>query len=128
MDKLRTVLRLNAASCIGFGALFAAAPLSSAAFVGDGPAWLFRVLGIGLIVNGALLIATSLRAHPGRLDVTLFALGDFIWVAATLVLAAVGLVITRPDGLLAALAVAAMVGSFGVLQWRLRPAPASAGA
>ena len=75
---LRHVLRANAASCAIFGALFAFAGASSAAFIGSPPVLLLQILGVGLMLNAAALLWTSMRAQPDRLSVLTFALGDAI--------------------------------------------------
>lgn len=118
MSRLKTILRLNAASCFGFGALFALAPASVAAFLSDAPApvWLILALGLGLMANGAHLLLAASRAQLRAGEVLHFAIGDFLWVAATLILIVLGVWITTPVGMEAALAAALMVGAFGALQ------------
>ncbi|GAB4543382.1 MAG: hypothetical protein Tsb0010_19910 [Parvularculaceae bacterium] len=118
MSRLKTILRLNAASCFGFGALFALAPASVAAFLSDTPApgWLILALGLGLLANGAHLVLAASRAKLRAGEVLHFAIGDFLWVAATIALIVFGVWITTPAGIEAALAVALMVGAFGGLQ------------
>ena len=111
------VLQANAASCLGFGALFAALPGPVAEFLGSPPVWLIRVTGAVLLVNGAHLLWTA-RRGPGRAALIYFALGDAAWVAATVLLVAGGIWITTPGGILAAVAVALPVGTFGYLQWK----------
>ena len=54
--------------------------------------------------------------NPGKLLVIYFSAGDFIWVAGTILLIVLGFGITSTAGVAAALMVAAMVGSFGLLQ------------
>lgn len=119
---LTTVLRLNAASCIGFGLLFLAAPGATAAFVGSAPAWLVAVLGAGLVVNGLHILWAARRGAPSRRDVLYFAVGDAAWVIATAALILGGLWITTSTGIAWAIAVALWVGACGFAQWRLAPA------
>ena len=122
---LAMVLRLNAASCLGFGALFALAPGTVAAFLGSAPALLVLVLGVGLLGNGLLLVLSARAGRvPRRQEVLFFCAGDMGWVAATLVLVAAGLWITAPAGQAVALVVAGMVGWLGFMQWRNLPAAA----
>lgn len=118
MTALKTILRLNAASCIGFGALFVAVPGAVAAFLGAPAAPRLGILALGalLILNGLHLLHTSLRPDPPRWLVLYFSAGDFLWVAVTAVLVATGVWITSAPGISAALAVAAMVGAMGVAQ------------
>lgn len=115
---LKMLLRLNAASCLGFGGVFVFAPGAVVAFLGAPPTGVVVVLGLVLLVNGGHLIHASSRAARA-VELRWFALGDFAWVAGTMLLVVGRLWITTPGGAVAALAVAAMVGSFGILQWRL---------
>ncbi|MFB9148228.1 hypothetical protein [Roseovarius ramblicola] len=121
---LATVLRLNAASCLGFGMLFLAMPGVVAAALGTPPAWLIAVLGAGLIGNAALLwLSVRGGRVPRRAEVLFFSIGDAIWVAATLALILSGVWIVTPGGRVAALAVAVMVGALGFAQRRRLPNP-----
>ncbi len=119
---LKHVLRLNAASCAVFGAIFAFAAQSTAQFVGDPPVLLVQILGVGLMTNAALLIWASTRALPDRNLVLMFALGDGLWVIATAVLLAADLWITTGMGIGFAIVIALFVGACGVLQWLFAPA------
>jgi len=121
---LATILRLNALSCLGFGALFLAAPGAVAQALGTPPVWLVAALGAGLLGN-ALLLWLSVRGGraPRRAEVLFFSLGDAGWVMATLALILGGVWIVTPGGRIAALAVAAMVGALGLAQWRRLPGP-----
>jgi len=127
MPALKTILRMNAASCLGFGALFMAAPGAVAAFLGAPPApdMLILLLGAVLAVNGLHLLHTSLRSEPPRLLVLYFSLGDFLWVAISVALIAAKLWITTAAGIAAAIAVALAVGGMGLAQMHTsaRPAP-----
>ncbi len=119
MGVLKTILRLNAASCIGFGVLFVAVPGAVAAFLGVPPAPDMAIGGLGalLILNGIHLLHTSLRTHPPKALVLYFSAGDFLWVAGTAILMAAGVWVTTPAGIVAAAAVAAMVGAMGLAQF-----------
>jgi len=118
MISLTAILRMNAASCIGFGGLFLAIPGAVAAFLGAPPApeILIQVLGGLLVLNGVHLLHTSYRAVPPGLLVLYFSLGDFLWVLATAVLIASGTWITSQAGIAAAVVVAASVGALGMAQ------------
>lgn len=121
MSLLKTALRLNAASCIGFGALFTVVPGAVAAFLGQtspAPSLAILILGIGLILNGIGLFLASRAMHPSRLLVLFFSIGDFLWVLLTVVLIVIGVWIETTVGITAALLVAAVVGTFGLLQLR----------
>ena len=118
---LKRVMRLNALSCAAFGALFILFPASVALFLGDPPALLLQGLGLALIVNAAHLIFEAARPRPRRAAVFYFVAGDMLWVIGSLALVAGGLFVTTPRGRLATLAVALMVGVFGLLQARHLP-------
>ena len=118
MEALRMVLRLNALSCLVFGVIFLIWPGSVASFLGTAPPLLFTVLGIGLTLNGAHLILASSRKELKSWEVRYFAAGDFLWAVASLVLIAMGWVVTTPAGIAAALVVGAGVAGLGAIQLR----------
>jgi hypothetical protein len=114
---ITNVLRANAAACLAFGTLFLALPAPVAGFLGNPPVWLVAALGGVLLLNGAHLLWAATRG-PGRVELLYFAFGDAAWVAGTLALVASGTWITTGAGIAAALAVAAPVGVFALLQWK----------
>jgi hypothetical protein len=116
MTSLRLILRLNAASCIGFGALLLLAPGAVAAALGTPPALLLQALGAGLLVNAAHLLWEARLEHPGRLAVLWFSTGDLLWWLATIALVASGLWITTPFGQTWALLIGAGVAGLGAAQ------------
>lgn len=120
MSRLKAIMGANAASCLGFGALFVIAPAPVAAFLGSPPAptWVVAVLGAGLLLNALHLVYAATRPAPSRSAVMYFSAGDFLWVAGTLVLILTGTWITTPGGIAAAIAVALVVAAFGLLQLR----------
>ena len=121
--RLATVMRLNAASCLGFGALFVILPGVVATGLGSAPAGLVFALGLGLLGNAALLwLAVRNGRQPRRAEVLFFCIGDLGWVLATLALIWAGLWIIAPLGQASALIVAAAVGAMGLMQWRALPA------
>jgi len=120
MPTIRTILILNALSCLVFGAVFLSVPGMVAGFLGTppAPAALIAGLGAGLIAYSLPLLYQSRQAAPRPGWLWLFGISDGFWGIASLVLVLAELWITRPAGIAAALAVAAMVGSFGWLQLR----------
>ena len=116
MPNLKTLLRLNAASCLGFGVLFVALPAATAGFLGTPPFWLVVATGSVLIANGLHLIWASRRPAPIRPEIFYFCAGDAGWVLATLALIASGTWVTSGPGIIAALIVAIGVGALGALQ------------
>lgn len=116
MDSLKFVMRLNAASCLTFGLLFALASQTVAAFLCDIPSTVIFALGIVLLGNGAHLIVASRRTKIWEIEVIWFSLGDFSWWLATLALIVANFWITAPLGILVAFIVALVVAGLGVAQ------------
>lgn len=114
---LTTLLRLNALSCLVFGAVFLLAPGPVAAFLGAVPPWVLLALGTGLVGNGLHLVAAA-RRRPRAWEVRWFSAGDAAWVVLTLAILAAGAWITTPAGQAATAAVAVGVGALGALQWQ----------
>jgi hypothetical protein len=117
-DRLRTLLRVDAALCAATGLLAAAAPGAVADLLGpDVSTTVVRVVGIALVVWA--LDATLLARRSERVVVgTSVAAGvaNLAWELGT-----VGLVVAGAfsvAGAVAALAVAAVVGGLGLLQLR----------
>lgn len=113
---LATILRANAASCLGFGVLFITAPGPVAAFLGATPEPVLTAVGAGLMLNGLHLLVASFRRPARPVEIIWFSLGDFGWWLATLGLIAAGIWITTPGGITAALSVAAVVALLGAAQ------------
>ena len=125
MFSLKTILRANAASCLVFGALFALLPSQVTIFLGGSspaPDVLVLIIGIVLIVNGLHLTWASTIPLPRKELILYFSIGDFIWVIASIGLIITGLWITSVEGVLSTIAIAIMVGIFGILQMIYRKA------
>lgn len=116
MTSLAFVLRLNAASCLGFGALFAFIPAEVAAVLGTAPPTLIFWLGIALLFNGGHLALVSLQTQPGRAQIIWFSLGDIAWLLASLLLIATRIWITTPVGITLAILVGIGVAGLGTTQ------------
>lgn len=116
MTSLHLILRLNAASCLGFGALLLVNPGAVDEALGTPPVWLVRTLGAGLLINAAHLLLVARKVWPDRRSVLWFATGDLVWWLVTIALVASGQWITTPFGQTAALAVGAGVAGLGVAQ------------
>lgn len=122
MFKLKTVLRMNAISCVAFGAIFTFFPSQVAAFLAPGnpaPEAVLLFLGVVLLINGAHLIWASTLVKPSRWAIFYFSIGDFAWVVGTFVLVVSGIWITSTDAIFAATVVAVLVGYFGFSQIKL---------
>ncbi|MEP5762119.1 MAG: hypothetical protein ABJ327_22970 [Litoreibacter sp.] len=116
MNSLKFVMRLNATSCVSFGLLFILMPQTVALFLGQAPAAVITALGIGLMGNGAHLIAASWHAKIRETEVIWFSLGDFSWWLVTLALIVADLWITTSRGIVTATIVASGVACLGVAQ------------
>lgn len=128
MDVLRTALRVNAASCLFFGALFTWVPASVARLLGVSSVIAVAIVGVALLINGGHLLIASWRKRVRRLEVYYFSTGDLLWVTLTLVFVASESFLTTAISVVVSLTVAAFVGTVGVLQlWALSkectPAP-----
>lgn len=119
MTSLRQVLRLNAASCLGFGVIFTLAPDAVSVVLGAVPPIVVLGLGVVLIANGAHLMLASRRVRLSRIEILWFSLGDLAWWLLTLGFVAAGVWITTVPGIAAALGVALAVAALGVTQLAL---------
>lgn len=116
MANLRILLLLNAASCLGFGLLFSLGAGPVATFLGAFPATYLWLLGLGLILNGMLLVWTASRAAPPAFAVLFFSLGDLFWVLMSVALWAGGWGVTHGPAQAAMLIVALGVLCLGIGQ------------
>ena len=117
-DRMRTLLRADAALCAVTGAVAAAAPSAVADLLGpDVGSTVVRVVGIALLVYALDLALTSRAAARWQRPAVLFAgAGNLAWEVATVVLVALGAF--SVTGAVVALALAAVVGGLGLLQLR----------
>lgn len=116
MTSLSLVLRLNALSCLGFGALFVLWPTAVSAVLGSMPPVVLVGLGAVLMGNGLHLVVSSFRRKAIPAEILWFSIGDLIWWLATLALIAFDLWVTTALGIVLALAVAVAVAAMGVTQ------------
>lgn len=123
---LKRVLLLDAASCLGMGALLAAGSAALAPLLGLDRGLLFGA-GLALVPVGLFMLWTGTRATPPRPAVYLIVAGNLLWVLESLLVlrgaeAATGL------GTAFVLAQAAAVAGLAVLEWigvrRLAPVAA----
>jgi len=131
VNKLRVLLSINALSCLGFGSVFFLWPALTAVYLsGDTPApdGALQLLGAGLVLHGLHLLSEAARQTPRRTWVIYFYTGDFLWVIGTVLLIISNQWITTTAGMTAALAVALMVGLFGVLQYAYCPSESTSAA
>ena len=113
MISLVYVLRLNAASCLSFGALFMSIPGEIASVLGSASPTLLVGLGAILLANGVHLLLASIRKRPLPLEILWFSMGDMAWWLGTLTLIATDVWITTVTGVVLALLVALCVAALG---------------
>jgi len=119
MVTVKTALRMNASTCLGFGLLFVSLPAGVAGFLSQHqPAdnLVFIILGLGLMTQGCHLIWASFQTNPSKALILYFSFGDFAWVLSSVLLMVLGFWITTPMGILYSSLVAVMVGTLGLLQ------------
>ena len=93
----RRLLALDAAACLGMGALLAALPRSVAALTGL-PAGLLFWAGVSLAPAAGVMALAAARPNPPRWLLRLVAAGNLGWVAASLALPSLGLVAPNAAG------------------------------
>ena len=121
MNQINTILKLNALSCLLFGALFVFMPETIIAFLADTshmPKLVLVALGVMLNLWGMLLIWLSNRDPLPNVLLLIVALGDFLWVVATVVLLLMQVWVNSSNGIAAAGLVAMLVGWFGLQQFQ----------
>ena len=117
-DRVRMLLRVDAALCAGTGLLAAVAAAPVADLLGpDVPTGVVRVVGIALVAYALDLLLVSRAAARWQRPMALAAgVGNVVWELVTVLLVALGAFSVL--GAVVALAVAAVVGGLGVLQLR----------
>ena len=121
MNQINIILKLNALSCLLFGAMFVFMPETIIAFLADNnhmPQLVLVALGVVLNLWGMLLVWLSNRDPLPNVLLLIVALGDFLWVAATVVLLLMQVWVNSSNGIAAAGLVAMLVGWFGLQQFQ----------
>lgn len=116
-QRLRNILRLNAATSMVTGLVMTIAPSAVDRILGTGqPGWV-RVVGLGLFVFAVevAVVAGSRTSRLTRWSPMIIA-ADTAWVATSVATTAAGWF--APQGAALAAATAGMVATFAVLQWR----------
>ena len=116
MPFLRYSLRLNAATCAAFGALFTVWAAEIAKFLGAMPIVVLQWLGAALLLNSAHLLLVSLRQKISNLEISYFSGGDLLWFLASLCLVVATDWVTTAAGIIATLSVALGVAAIGLAQ------------
>ena len=116
---INDVLKINALNCLLFGALFVFMPEPISSFLSENakaPLLVFLSLGVLLNIYGLLLLWLASKNPVPQLPLLLVAIGDFLWVAATIIVIQLNVWITSINGITAAGLVAILVGWLGWIQ------------
>ena len=116
MDGVRFVLRLNVATCAGFGLLFLLATHSVSNLLGSFPILALQILGVGLLLHSLHLLFASLRKKVILFEVYYFSAGDILWfLGSLLILVGTGFVSTI-YGAVVTILVGTLVAGIGLAQ------------
>ncbi len=121
MSNVQIILKLNGLNCILFGMLFVMMPEPILTFLSSTdpmPKAVLLAIGVVLNLNGLFLMWLGSRPQPHPVLVKLVALGDFIWVLASVVLLVMQRWITESNGVAVTGLLAILVGWLGWQQWR----------
>ena len=121
---LKKVLRINAGFSILSGLLLIVDAGMLSTLFGEANPWIFRGIGIGLLLFAADIVVTCRQPEIPRWKALYFSIGDFGWVAGSALV-----LIAAPMTTLAAVllvGIALIVLGFGVLQVRQIRGPARA--
>lgn len=116
MDSVRFVLRLNVATCAGFGLLFLLATNSVSDFLGSFPILALQVLGAGLLLHSLHLLFASLRKNVIPFEVYYFSAGDILWFLGSLLLLVGTGFVSTINGVVATILVGTLVAGIGLAQ------------
>ena len=115
---LQRPLRANALFSGVSGLLLVPVPGWWAALIGVAPPWLLTALGLGLLGFSALVLWASARPVERRRVIAAIIAADLTWVLATALVMVAGAAALTGFGRVLLAAVAVVVGTFAVLQWR----------
>lgn len=124
MRNTRLTLRLNALSCIVFGAMFVLFAAQLGDFLGTVPTSWLQFIGAGLLIHAAHLITASMRKTLRRFEIYYFTAGDFLWLVGSVIIILPGAgLVTTFHGICATLVVGVLVFALGLAQiWTLSKA------
>jgi hypothetical protein len=122
-NGLKKVLRVNAGFSTLSGLILIVDAGALSGLFGQVHPWVFRGVGIGLLLFAADILITCRRAEVPRHKALYFSLSDFGWVAGSVLLLAAAPLPATAVAIVAG--VALVVLGFGILQMRqIRRAPA----
>lgn len=116
MQSVRYLLRLNTATCAGFGTLFMIWAPGVADYLGAMPIVALQWLGVALLLHSGHLLLVSFRSRIHDLEIYYFSSGDLLWFLASLCLVSATDLVSTNAGVTATLCIALGVAVMGIAQ------------
>ena len=116
--SLNLLLRINSGFWLTLGLVMLLKTDVVNLWIGTGKTMLIHSIGIILVVNGMILLVTSLRQQIKPHEVIFFVLVDYGWSLLIIVLISLGAVIVDPLGIRLAFVLALLSAILGAFQFR----------
>ena len=116
--SLNLLLRINSGFWLTLGLVMLLKTDVVNLWIGTGKTMLIHSIGIILVVNGMILLVTSLRQQIKPHEVIFFVLVDYGWSLLIIVLISFGAVIVDPLGIRLAFVLALLSAILGAFQFR----------
>ena len=116
--SLNLLLRINSGFWLTLGLVMLLKTDVVNLWIGTGKTMLIHSIGIILVVNGMILLVTSLRQQIKPHEVMFFVLGDYGWSLLIIVLISLGAVIVDPLGIRLTFVLALLSAILGAFQFR----------
>ena len=116
--SLNLLLRINSGFWLTLGLVMLLKTDVVNLWIGTEKTMLMHSIGIILVVNGMILLVTSLRQQIKPHEVMFFVLGDYGWSLLIIVLISLGAVIVDPLGIRFTFVLALLSAILGAFQFR----------
>ena len=116
--SLNLLLRINSSSCLILGLVMLLKTDVVNLWIGTEKTMLIHSIGIILVVNGMILLVTSLRQQIKPHEVMFFVIVDYGWSLLIIVFISLGAVIVDPVGIRVTFVIAMYTAAMGALQFR----------
>ena len=116
--SLNLLLRINSGFWLTLGLVMLLKTDVVNLWIGTGKTMLIHSIGIILVVNGMILLVTSLRQQIKPHEVIFFVLVDYGWSLLIIVLISLGAVIVDPLGIRLTFVLALLSAILGAFQFR----------
>ena len=116
--SLNLLLRINSGFWLTLGLVMLLKTDVVNLWIGTEITMLIHSIGIVLVVNGMILLVTSLRQQIKPHEVMFFVLGDYGWSLLIIVLISLGAVIVDPAGIRLTFVLALLSAILGAFQFR----------